>query len=168
MRSLLYEHLPLLIVSPLLAAIVVIDQRTKRIPDVLSLGALALTSATVSMLAISSETPVDARGALLGATILAGVMGGLHTVRPDGLGMGDVKLALTLGLLLGWTRSDALAVLLMVAWTLMAASLIGLATVAQEVRRSRDPVRTVAIPFGPALCLGSTMVVLVGPPLLPS
>lgn len=166
--SLVNDHGPLLAVAPLLLAIVIIDHRSKRIPDVLSLAALAVAAAVVTGLAIVSEAPDDARAALIGAVSLTSILGTLHLVRPDGLGMGDVKLAMTLGLLLGWTRPSITAVVLMIAWALMAASAVGLATVAFTVRSRRVPLRTLTVPFGPSLCLGTAVAVLAGPLLLPS
>ncbi len=164
--SLLHAYGPLMVAAPILALIADIDRRTKRIPDRLSLLVLALTSSTITALAISRNTSGDATNAALGAVVLTAILGTLHVIKPDGLGMGDVKLALTLGLILGWTRDSAVDVALMVAWCLMLASAFGLLSVAILVRRQGVTARGTAVPFGPSLCVGAGVVALAGPSLI--
>ncbi len=157
---------PLIVATPILVVIADIDRRTKRIPDRLSLLVLALTATTVVVLTLGGGVSVDASHAALGSALLTTILGALHVLRPDGLGMGDVKLALTLGLLLGWARATALDVALMVAWCLMLASGIGLVGVAISTRRRKVPARGMTVPFGPSLCAGATLVALAGPTLI--
>lgn len=76
---------------------------------------------------------------------------------PRGMGMGDVKLAGTLGLFLG--ASVAVAVLV----ALLAGTLIGLVIIA---RRGLVAGRKTAVPFGPFLALGGGVGVLAGPPVV--
>jgi len=75
---------------------------------------------------------------------------------PRGMGLGDVKLAATMGLFLG--RDVAPAILI----ALLAGSLVGLAMIA----RSGAAARKQAIPFGPFLALGGLVGLLAGEPLI--
>ena len=164
--SLIHTYGPVIIAMPVLALIADIDRRTKRIPDRLSLLVLALTAFAMTTLTLDRGQSSDLVHAPSGAAALASILGVPHAVRPDGLGMGDVKLALTLGLLLGWTRSTGVEVALMVAWCLMLASAIGLVGIAAVVRRRGVSARNMAVPFGPSLCAGAIIVTLVGPSLI--
>ena len=97
--------------------------------------------------------------AIAGSALFTGTLGALHLARPDGLGLGDVKLAATLGLLAGWSRPTVIDAALVVIWSLMLASASGLTVLA--IRRARGTTidRTTALPFGPALCLGTIVAV---------
>jgi leader peptidase (prepilin peptidase)/N-methyltransferase len=86
---------------------------------------------------------------------MAGILLALHLASPRGMGFGDVKLGLVLGVLVG-ARSVGL-----ILPALLAAGVLGaLAGVVQMVRRRR---RDVTVPFGPFLAAGSVLaLVLVG------
>lgn len=71
---------------------------------------------------------------------------------PRGMGLGDVKLAATMGLFLG--RNVAPAILV----ALLAGSLVGLVMIAREGAAARKR----AIPFGPFLALGGVVGLLAG------
>jgi leader peptidase (prepilin peptidase) / N-methyltransferase len=75
---------------------------------------------------------------------------------PRGMGMGDVKLALLLGAMLGKTVSVAMLVGLFAA---MAPALVLLATMGMGARK-------VKLPFGPFLALGGVVALFAGHPLL--
>jgi leader peptidase (prepilin peptidase)/N-methyltransferase len=68
------------------------------------------------------------------------------------MGLGDVKLAATMGLFLG--RNVAPAILV----ALLAGSLVGLAMIARQGAAARKR----AIPFGPFLALGGVVGLLAG------
>ena len=76
---------------------------------------------------------------------------------PGGMGMGDVKLAAVMGLLLG--RAVAPAILI----ALLAGVAAGVAVIA---RKGAAEGRKTAIPFGPFLALGAVAGVFVGPDLV--
>ena len=71
---------------------------------------------------------------------------------PRGMGLGDVKLAATMGLFLGRNVGPAILV------ALLAGSLVGLAMIAREGAAARKQ----AIPFGPFLALGGVVGLLAG------
>jgi leader peptidase (prepilin peptidase)/N-methyltransferase len=99
-------------------------------------------------------------GSLPERAIAAAAAGGLLFVAalayPRGMGLGDVKLAATMGLFLG--RNVAPAILV----ALLAGSLVGLAMIAHEGAAARKR----AIPFGPFLALGGVVGLLAGDQLV--
>jgi leader peptidase (prepilin peptidase)/N-methyltransferase len=99
-------------------------------------------------------------GSLPERTISAAAAGGLlfavALAYPRGMGLGDVKLAATMGLFLG--RNVAPAILV----ALLAGALVGLAMIAREGAAARKR----AIPFGPYLALGGVVGLLAGDQLV--
>ena len=91
-------------------------------------------------------------GAAAGGFLLAAVL-----AYPAGMGMGDVKLAAVMGLVLGRAVAPALLV------ALVAGTVVGVAVMAR--RGIRDGRKT-AIPFGPFLALGSVVALFAGPAMV--
>jgi leader peptidase (prepilin peptidase) / N-methyltransferase len=95
-------------------------------------------------------------GGLPERALAAGAAGGLLFVAalayPRGMGLGDVKLAATMGLFLGRDVAPALFV------ALLAGSLVGLAMIARHGAAARKR----AIPFGPFLAFGGVVGLLAG------
>jgi leader peptidase (prepilin peptidase) / N-methyltransferase len=110
----------------------VTDVRHRRIPDALTLPAALAALAAGGHLAAGA-----AAAAFLGAAALA---------RPDGMGLGDAKLAGVLGLSLG----EAVATALLVA--LASATLYGVGVAAE---RGLGAARGATVPFAPFLALGA-------------
>jgi leader peptidase (prepilin peptidase)/N-methyltransferase len=79
----------------------------------------------------------------------------LHLVNPGGMGFGDVKLAPTLGLALGWYGWSAVVAGTLVGFGLGAG--VGLVLLAMRRVDRRTP-----IPFGPFMLLGALAGVLLG------
>ena len=87
-------------------------------------------------------------GAAAGGFLLAAVL-----AYPSGMGMGDVKLAAVMGLVLGWAVAPALLI------ALVSGTLAGVAVMARHgVREGRKT----AIPFGPFLALGGVVALFAG------
>jgi leader peptidase (prepilin peptidase)/N-methyltransferase len=76
---------------------------------------------------------------------------------PGGMGMGDVKLAAVMGLLLG--RAVAPAMLI----ALIAGVLVGVAIIAEK---GTSEGRKTAVPFGPFLAFGALVAVFAGQPII--
>jgi len=131
----------------LLGVVTVSDLRTRLVPD--APLALALVAA-LAMVAVSDPGLLPERlasGAAAAAFLLAAAL-----IRPDGMGLGDVKLAGVLGIYLGAAVLEALAV------AFAAGSVAGLALIVRHGWAARS--RT--IPFAPCLALGA-LVALVFP-----
>jgi leader peptidase (prepilin peptidase)/N-methyltransferase len=110
---------------------------------------------------VDGTTP-SLRFAVLGALAYFGGLLLTHLISPNGMGFGDVKLALLLGLFLGWAASGYLAVLGLVVYGLLFASLLGsVIGVVLLVRRGRGA----HYPFGPWLAAGTVVTLLAAPAL---
>jgi leader peptidase (prepilin peptidase) / N-methyltransferase len=135
-----------------LVAITQIDLEHRIIPNrivaPLALAAIALT--VVFQPHLLTERLIA--GAAAGGFLLIAVL-----AYPSGMGMGDVKLAAVMGLVLG--RSVAPAMLI----ALVAGTVVGVAVMA---RKGVNEGRKTAIPFGPFLALGSVAALFAGPALV--
>jgi leader peptidase (prepilin peptidase)/N-methyltransferase len=135
----------------MLAAITLTDLEQRIIPNkILLVGAI---------LCLAIAAPTDP-GGLAERAIAAAAAGGLFFLAalayPQGMGLGDVKLAATMGLFLG--RAVAPAILC----ALLAGSVVGLALIARHGQQARK----MAIPFGPFLALGGVVGMLAGDALV--
>lgn len=149
--------------AAVLVVLSVIDLETHLLPNVITYPALLATVAVVVVGGGLAGHADRIPGALVGGISAFGLLFALHVIRPDGMGMGDVKLAPTLGVALGWLHGDPLLAVTLVLYALLVASLggglVGLAV--NAVRRRRDE-----IPFGPALAMGTLLVIAVSPSLI--
>lgn len=132
-----------------LVAVSATDLEHRIIPNRIVLPAAAIVLAAQTAVKPSPEWAIAALGAS-GALFLAAL------AYPGGMGMGDVKLALLLGAMLG--RTVPIALLLG-----MAAALVpGLVLLARHGSKARK----MGIPLGPFLALGSVVGLFAGHPLL--
>ena len=134
-----------------LAAVTLTDLEQRIIPNrILLAGAIVC---------VAIAAPTDP-GGLLERAIAAAAAGGFFFLvvlaYPKGMGLGDVKLAATMGLFLG--RAVAPAIL--------AALLLGSAAGLALIARHGAGARKMAIPFGPFLALGGIIGMLAGDQLL--
>jgi leader peptidase (prepilin peptidase)/N-methyltransferase len=132
------------------ALLIVIDLATLRLPDRLvgSLYLGVLLALTVSALA-GGNWPSLGRAAVAGGILLV-VYFGLAWLRPDGLGLGDVKLAGLLGAFLGWLGWSSLVV-----GSAAAFLLAGLVAAALLITGRGN--RRTTFPFGPWMVLGAAI-----------
>jgi prepilin signal peptidase PulO-like enzyme (type II secretory pathway) len=128
----------------LLGVVTVSDLRTRLVPDRALLASLLVA---VPVCLLSDAAAVPAR--LLASLCAGGFLLAASLIRPDGMGLGDVKLAAVLGFYLGADVAEAMIV------AFAAGSLAGLALIARYGWRARS--RT--IPFAPFLALGAVVVI---------
>ncbi|MFJ3974938.1 prepilin peptidase [Streptomyces sp. NPDC090021] len=88
--------------APLLVLLTLVDRAVHRLPDVLTLPLAAGAAALLGMAALLPGSAGSWRLALLGGGALGAAYLVLHLINPAGMGLGDVKLALSLGVALGW------------------------------------------------------------------
>ncbi|MFE1831872.1 prepilin peptidase [Streptomyces yangpuensis] len=88
--------------APLLVLLALIDRAVHRLPDVLTLPLAAGAAALLGIAALLPGSAGSWRLALLGGGALGAAYLVLHLINPAGMGLGDVKLALSLGVALGW------------------------------------------------------------------
>ena len=126
-----------------LVAVSVTDLERRIIPNRIVLPAAAVALVVHTVIDPSPEW-------VLGAVGAAGALFVLALISPAGMGMGDVKLALVIGAMLGRGALPALAV----------GSLLALVpSIAILVRHGRAG-RKVGFPFGPFLAAGAVIVLL--------
>lgn len=146
-----WRGLAALVLVLALVPIVAIDLREGLIPDAVVLPAAALGLAA----AIAAEpsrwwVPVAAAAAAAGSLLLLAVL------YPAGMGLGDVKLALLLGAVLGASVIPALVV------AFGAGALVGIALLARHGAGARK----MAVPFGPFLAAGGLVALWWGAEML--
>ena len=129
----------------LLGAVALSDVRTRLVPDGPLLLAIVLVLITCAFSA-PEELPVR----IAAAAGAAGFLLAAALIRPDGMGLGDVKLAGVLGLYLGAAVIEAMIV------AFAAGSVVGLSLIARHGWSARS--RT--IPFAPCLALGALVAVV--------
>ena len=112
-----------------------------------------LGAAALAALAIAGFTdPAGLPERLLAAGAAGGFLLAAATLYPQGMGMGDVKLAAVLGLYLGKAVAPALLV------ALLAGAIVGVTIIAREGAAARKR----GIPFGPFLALGGIFGLFAG------
>ena len=141
-----------------LLIISVIDYETRRIPNAITYTMTPALLVLLVLAAVANGEP----GRLVG--VLAGGVGAfaflllLAFINPRGMGMGDVKYALFLGLGLGYVGTGA--VIIGVFGAFLLGSVISVALIATKVRTRKD-----LVPFGPFLSIGALIGLLFGPAL---
>ncbi|MFB6579910.1 prepilin peptidase [Streptomyces sp. NPDC056402] len=96
------EVLPYVGLAPVLVLLSLVDRTVHRLPDVLTLPLAVAVAAGLGAAALLPRAGGDWRLALLGGGALSAAYLLLHLINPAGMGFGDVKLALSLGVALGW------------------------------------------------------------------
>jgi leader peptidase (prepilin peptidase)/N-methyltransferase len=139
-------------------ALALIDFDVRRLPDT-----IVLPSYVISVLllmpagAVTGEWWVAVR-ALLGMVALWTMYFVIALAYPNGMGLGDVKLAGLLGLYLGWLGWDALLIGGFGAFLLGGAGGAALIAMRRATRKS-------AIPFGPCMIAAAVLAVFVAVPV---
>ncbi|GAA1716037.1 hypothetical protein GCM10009809_10190 [Isoptericola hypogeus] len=131
-------------------ALFVIDARTHRLPDAVTYPTVAVVAALLLLAALAGGTWDAALRGLIGALALGGGYLVLHLVHRAGLGLGDVKLAVLLGLVTAWFGWAELW-----ATALLPFLLGGLVAIALLVTRRAS--RTTALAFGPYMLGGAAL-----------
>jgi leader peptidase (prepilin peptidase) / N-methyltransferase len=134
-----------------LAAVTLTDLEQRIIPNKILLFAAPLAVVIAAFTDPGSLPERAIAAAAAGGLLLAAAL-----AYPRGMGLGDVKLAATMGFFLGRAVAPALLV------ALLAGSLVGLALIARHGAEARKR----AIPFGPFLALGGVVGLLAGEELV--
>ena len=142
------------VLSSIAGALFIIDMREMRLPGPLTDALLAVTAASLASVgAVDGSWPL--LRSVLSGLLWTSLIGGLWLFsRGRAMGMGDVCLVPSLGLLLGWASWGASFVGLLAAFALGA--VVG---VAAKVANPTHPSR---IPFGPFLIAGCVVGLCLG------
>lgn len=144
-----------LLLAPPAVLLAGVDRAVNRLPDVLT---LPMTGAAAALLGAAALLPHSAGSwprALLGGVVLGGAYLVLFLISPRGMGLGDVKLALTLGVALGWYGWPVLF------WGGFAGVLLG-SLYAMALVLARRAGRGTPLAFGPFMILGAGAGLVLG------
>jgi leader peptidase (prepilin peptidase) / N-methyltransferase len=142
---------PALLLTALIVPASVIDLRHRIIPNAINLpGAVA-----VYLVAVVAQ-PDRWAELLIGGLAGAAFLGAAWLISPAGMGLGDVKMTLMIGLALGKYAGVAI-------FAAFAISLVP--SIAVIVLKGPRGGRKVSFPFGPFLALGAMVALLFGPQL---
>lgn len=156
--AVLLVTIALLYFAAISIALAAIDLDTHRLPDVIVLPAYGVLAVLLGGAALATGDGEAAARSAAGAGILFAGYLALALISPRGMGMGDVKLAGVIGLMLGWFGWAALAVGTLAAFVL--GGLVGIGLIL-----ARRASRNTGIPFGPWMLGGAWVGILLGEPI---
>jgi leader peptidase (prepilin peptidase) / N-methyltransferase len=153
------------LIAPFLGVLLaagVIDAKYRIIPNRLTYTSIVVAAVAIAIIAVTAGD-VSVRDALIGLVAYSGFLLLVAVVSTaivgrDGMGMGDVKLAALIGLVLG-----ALGLQFVAAAALLGVTLGGIAAI---VALARGRGRKATMPFGPFLAAGAATAALFGRPLI--
>jgi leader peptidase (prepilin peptidase) / N-methyltransferase len=146
-----WEGLAAAVLAVCLVPVVVIDLRHRLIPDL-----VVLPAAAVAVAAGIAADPGRWWMPVASALGASGFLLALSLLYPGGMGLGDVKLALLMGAVLGSAVIPAFAIAFGAGATLGVALLV----------RHGGAARRRAVPFGPFLAAGSLAALWIGPAMV--
>jgi leader peptidase (prepilin peptidase)/N-methyltransferase len=129
----------------MLVAVSVTDVRERVIPNRLLLGAVTAWAAGAVTFGQTGAVEHIAAAVLISLPLLVAAL-----LKPEGMGMGDVKLVAVIGLFLGWQAWPAL---------LVGLALAGMTGVMVSLGRRQAPSET-SLPLAPFLAAGTVPVLL--------
>ncbi|MFJ3146504.1 prepilin peptidase [Streptomyces halstedii] len=141
--------------APVAVLLCVVDRRVHRLPDALTLPLAAAVTLLLGGVTLLPGHTGSWSTALLGGVALGGFYFLLFLINPDGMGFGDVKLALALGVALGWYGWAVLCTGGFAGFLFGAVYGLGLLI----LRRAG---RTTGIPFGPFMIAGALLGLVLG------
>ncbi|WP_432075171.1 prepilin peptidase [Streptomyces wuyuanensis] len=144
-----------LLLAPFAVLLALVDRNVHRLPDQLTLPLAVAAAVLLGAAALAPGAGGSWPTALLGGPVLGGAYLVLFLVNPNGMGFGDVKLALSLGVALGWYGWEVLFVGAFAGFLLGAVYGLGLVVL-------RGAGRGTAIPFGPFMISGTLIGLLLG------
>src|SRR5207253_4532962 len=136
-----------------LVALSFIDIDTQLLPKRVVWPLAVLVFAGVAVTALVEHHGDDLQRALLGSAASTLAVGLIWFAYPRGMGFGDVRLEVVLGMLTGWVSRGTVAAGFLLAFLL--GGVLSIALLATGIRSRKD-----AIPFGPWLCLGCIIALL--------
>ena len=133
----------------------VVDARTHRLPDVLTYPTTIVSAVLLVLAAAATGHGADlVRAVVAGLAVSAGYTLMWFVAPVGGVGLGDVKLAVSIGLVTGWSGWAAVAIAVLAPWIVAGIP----AMVILVKRRARhEPNRHLA--FGPYMLVGAVIAV---------
>ncbi|HUF31704.1 MAG TPA: A24 family peptidase, partial [Acidimicrobiales bacterium] len=138
-----------------LLAVSLIDLEHYLVPNRIVFPTLAVAVPLLVVVAVVQGEWDRLGTALIGSLAASAVLLVINLIYPRGMGMGDVKLALLLGLFLGWIDLAHVALGVFLGFLLGAVG--GVTLIALKVKSRKDHV-----PFAPFLAGGTFLAILIG------
>lgn len=156
---------PYLLLFAALVVMSVIDYETHLLLDILTWPSLGVGLFLVLVLSGVNGYEEGIWPALIGAMVYGVIMFLAYRAYPPGLGMGDAKLAPTLGLFLGWLSTSPMGAIRLVFYALIVAMLgAGLLGLLLRVIKVNDG--DAELPLGPALALSAVVMIVMSESIL--
>lgn len=175
-----WQVIPVLFLSAAIIALSAVDLTRYRLPDKLLFPSLGIGVAMLGAFAVATGTTDHFIRGLVAMLAYSFVLFIPNLIMPAGLAFGDVKLALLLGLFLGWTAETSIGAARLVVWAFLVGMIFGVFTgvIVGIGRRifghgflpdpdfpppedgSFTPLLKTAMPFGPALALSALILIL--------
>lgn len=168
-----WDVVPVWVLFVGLAGVTTVDLYLYRIPNGIVFPTVALLLMLMTLISLLRNQPGTIGQAAAAAGFYGGIMALLYVISGGSLGLGDVKLALPVGLALGWVTSGYGQSLLAVFLAFVLASLFGM-TMGLSVWGMRkwgnevlpDPLadpanpRPTVFPFGPSMAAAAAVITL--------
>jgi leader peptidase (prepilin peptidase)/N-methyltransferase len=148
----------LLFLMAVSVALALIDLDTHTLPNAIVYPAAVVLVVVLLGASVSDSDPSSFLRGLIGAAVLGGAYLVLALAVPGGMGLGDVKLAVVLGLVLAYLGWGPLAVGAFGAFLVGGTVAIVLLALGRVCRRG-------GIPFGPSMLVGAWLGIAFGAPL---
>ncbi len=156
--------LPYLGLAATLIVLSTIDAKTHLLPNTIVWPSFLTGLFVIFVISGQRDYADGIYSALVGAAVFAGFIGTAHLIYEPGMGRGDVKLSLTLGLFLGWLQPGLIDTTRLVLATIFVALVGGgVGGLVYNLVKSRGRAE---IPFGPALAAATLGAVLVSSSVL--
>ncbi len=154
---------PYLVLFVSFVAMSIIDLEEKLLLNILTYPTLGLALFGVLVLSGPNGHEANIWPALVGAMAYFAILGLAFIAYPPGLGLGDVKLAPTLGLAMGWVAADSLTAVMMVLYALLV-GFFALGLLGVVYGRVKGQGLEVELPAGPFLVLGALVLIAYSDP----
>lgn len=158
---------PYLVLFALFVTMSVIDLEHKLLLDILTFPTLGLGLFLVLFLSGLNDAQAAIGPALAGAGLYGVILLAAYLAYPPGLGFGDVKLAPSLGLAMGWVAVDVISAVRMVMYAIIVGFLI-MGILGVMYGRLTGQGRKAEVPAGPFLVLGALTLIVVSHPEISS
>ncbi len=156
---------PYLLLFVSFVAMSIIDLEEKLLLNILTYPTLGVALFGVLVLSGPNGHADGIWPALIGAITYFAILGIAFVAYPPGLGFGDVKLAPTLGLAMGWVAADSITAVMMVLYALLV-GFFTLGVLGVVYGRVKGAGLKVELPAGPFLVLGTLAMIVYSDPSL--
>lgn len=153
--------IPYLVLFAILVAASVIDLETRLLVDVLTKPAFLAMAMAILVFSSGLGIADNMWPAFAAGAFYFGVFGLMHLIGPDKMGRGDVKLAPTLGMAVGWVTGDILIAIRLTMYSIIVASLLSFIVGATAGVVLMKDWRSYPVPMGPFLAIGAVFMVAV-------